>query len=97
MLRMLAGATAGIIAMSSTYHLDMVRGRLTVQEGINKQQYDGILHAYHDIIQKVLVAFTNSILNAYLSFHAGHHLNHAVCFERLWTAVPPMKKPCLAT
>ena len=53
-LRMLAGAVAGIIAMSSTYHLDMVRGRLTVQEGSGStQQYRGIMHAYQDIIQKV--------------------------------------------
>eukprot|EP00892_Ulva_mutabilis_P008322 jgi/Ulvmu1/5862/UM025_0124.1 len=52
-LRMLAGAVAGIIAMSSTYHLDMVRGRLTVQEGSGRtQQYRGIMHAYQDIIQK---------------------------------------------
>lgn len=32
-IRLLAGACAGIVAMSSTYHLDMVRGRLTVQVG----------------------------------------------------------------
>ncbi|KAF3538870.1 hypothetical protein F2Q69_00021315 [Brassica cretica] len=31
-LRLGAGATAGIIAMSATYPMDMVRGRLTVQE-----------------------------------------------------------------
>ena len=30
-LRLGAGATAGIIAMSATYPMDMVRGRLTVQ------------------------------------------------------------------
>ena len=30
-LRLGAGAVAGIIAMSATYPLDMVRGRLTVQ------------------------------------------------------------------
>lgn len=50
---MVAGAMAGIIAMSSTYHLDMVRGRLTVQEGFHKQQYRGILHAYQEIVSKV--------------------------------------------
>ena len=49
---MFAGALAGIIAMSSTYHLDMVRGRLTVQEG-RTEQYRGILHAYREIIAKV--------------------------------------------
>jgi hypothetical protein len=31
LLRLGAGACAGIIAMSATYPLDMVRGRLTVQ------------------------------------------------------------------
>ena len=30
-LRLAAGAGAGIIAMSATYPLDMVRGRLTIQ------------------------------------------------------------------
>ena len=30
-LRLGAGACAGIIAMSATYPMDMVRGRLTVQ------------------------------------------------------------------
>jgi len=30
-LRLVAGACAGIIAMSATYPMDMVRGRLTVQ------------------------------------------------------------------
>ncbi|PNH00875.1 Mitochondrial substrate carrier family protein B [Tetrabaena socialis] len=48
-LRLLAGACAGIIAMSATYPLDMVRGRLTVQEGRN-QQYRGIVHAARVII-----------------------------------------------
>lgn len=48
-LRLLAGACAGIIAMSATYPLDMVRGRLTVQEGKN-QQYRGIVHAARSII-----------------------------------------------
>ena len=43
-LRLLSGAGAGIIAMSATYPLDMVRGRLTVQEG-KTGQYRGILHA----------------------------------------------------
>lgn len=32
-LRLGAGACAGIIAMSATYPMDMVRGRLTVQVG----------------------------------------------------------------
>ena len=39
--------------MSSTYHLDMVRGRLTCQEGKTNQQYTGIVHAYKEIIRTV--------------------------------------------
>lgn len=50
-LRLLAGAGAGIVAMSATYPLDMVRGRLTVQEGRNVQ-YNGILHATRTILRE---------------------------------------------
>lgn len=51
LLRLIAGAGAGIVAMSATYPLDMVRGRLTVQEGKNSQ-YKGILHATTTIIRE---------------------------------------------
>ena len=51
-LRLLAGAGAGIVAMSATYPLDMVRGRLTVQEG-KKGQYQGIIHAARVITAEV--------------------------------------------
>lgn len=51
LLRLAAGAGAGIIAMSSTYPLDMVRGRLTVQEG-RKAQYRGLIHATGCIIRE---------------------------------------------
>ena len=51
-LRLLAGAGAGIVAMSATYPLDMVRGRLTVQEGRNVQ-YTGIMHAARTIMREV--------------------------------------------
>ena len=50
-LRLVAGATAGIIAMSSTYPLDMVRGRLTVQDvGGAEAKYRGIWHAARTIV-----------------------------------------------
>jgi hypothetical protein len=51
-LRLMAGAGAGIVAMSATYPLDMVRGRLTVQEGRNVQ-YTGIVHAARTILKEV--------------------------------------------
>ena len=35
-LRLGAGAVAGIIAMSATYPMDMIRGRLTVQVRRNR-------------------------------------------------------------
>ncbi|KAL2524965.1 Mitochondrial adenine nucleotide transporter ADNT1 [Abeliophyllum distichum] len=44
-LRLGAGACAGIIAMSATYPMDMVRGRLTVQTDKSPTQYRGIFHA----------------------------------------------------
>ncbi|CAN1744432.1 Mitochondrial adenine nucleotide transporter ADNT1 [Linum perenne] len=40
-LRLGAGACAGIIAMSATYPMDMVRGRLTVQTDQSPRQYRG--------------------------------------------------------
>ena len=52
LLRLSAGAGAGIIAMSATYPLDMVRGRLTVQEALNKQ-YKGIFHCASVIAREV--------------------------------------------
>jgi solute carrier family 25 phosphate transporter 23/24/25/41 len=51
-LRLVAGAGAGIVAMSATYPLDMVRGRLTVQEGTGAQ-YRGIWHATKVIVKEV--------------------------------------------
>jgi solute carrier family 25 phosphate transporter 23/24/25/41 len=50
-LRLAAGAGAGIVAMSATYPLDMVRGRLTVQEG-RSVQYAGIVHAAREILKR---------------------------------------------
>lgn len=50
-MRLMAGAGAGIVGMSATYPLDMVRGRLTVQDGASSQ-YKGIAHATRVIIKE---------------------------------------------
>ena len=47
-----AGATAGTIAMSATYPLDMVRGRLTVQLE-RTGHYTGIVNAAQSIVRQV--------------------------------------------
>ncbi|XP_064974694.1 mitochondrial adenine nucleotide transporter ADNT1-like isoform X2 [Musa acuminata AAA Group] len=44
-LRLGAGACAGIIAMSATYPMDMVRGRITVQTEKSPYQYRGMFNA----------------------------------------------------
>uniref|UniRef100_A0A803LWF8 Mitochondrial carrier protein n=1 Tax=Chenopodium quinoa TaxID=63459 RepID=A0A803LWF8_CHEQI len=51
-LRLGAGACAGIIAMSATYPMDMVRGRLTVQTAKSPQQYRGIYHALTTVLRE---------------------------------------------
>lgn len=48
-LRLGAGACAGIIAMSATYPMDMVRGRITVQIDKSPNQYRGIFHALRTV------------------------------------------------
>lgn len=52
LLRLGAGACAGIIAMSATYPLDMVRGRLTVQTNKSPYQYRGMFHALSTILRQ---------------------------------------------
>ncbi|KAL1198111.1 Mitochondrial adenine nucleotide transporter ADNT1 [Cardamine amara subsp. amara] len=52
LLRLGAGATAGIIAMSATYPMDMVRGRLTVQTANSPYQYRGIAHALATVLRE---------------------------------------------
>ncbi|PIN23618.1 Mitochondrial solute carrier protein [Handroanthus impetiginosus] len=49
LLRLGAGACAGILAMSATYPMDMVRGRLTVQTEKSPTQYRGIFHAVRTV------------------------------------------------
>ncbi|KAM7276142.1 hypothetical protein ACFE04_018008 [Oxalis oulophora] len=51
-LRLGAGASAGIIAMSATYPMDMVRGRLTVQTANSPYQYNGIRHALQTVFRE---------------------------------------------
>lgn len=51
-LRLGAGACAGIIAMSATYPMDLVRGRLTVQTDKSPQQYRGIYHALTTVFRE---------------------------------------------
>ncbi|KAJ0049383.1 hypothetical protein Pint_15023 [Pistacia integerrima] len=51
-LRLGAGACAGIIAMSATYPMDMVRGRLTVQTDKSPRQYRGIFHALSTVLRE---------------------------------------------
>ncbi|EFJ06594.1 hypothetical protein SELMODRAFT_233298 [Selaginella moellendorffii] len=50
-LRLGAGACAGIIAMSATYPMDMIRGRLTVQTKGSESSYNGMLHAARTIVR----------------------------------------------
>ncbi|KAJ9173701.1 hypothetical protein P3X46_016811 [Hevea brasiliensis] len=52
LLRLGAGACAGIIAMSATYPMDMVRGRLTVQTEKSPRQYKGIFHALSTVLKE---------------------------------------------
>ncbi|GLT90794.1 hypothetical protein SLE2022_087120 [Rubroshorea leprosula] len=52
LLRLGAGACAGIIAMSATYPMDMVRGRLTVQTDKSPRQYRGIFHALSTVLKE---------------------------------------------
>ncbi|CAN8308854.1 unnamed protein product [Cochlearia groenlandica] len=51
-LRHGAGAIADIIAMSATYPMDMVGGRLTVQSANSPYQYRGIAHALSTVLRE---------------------------------------------
>ncbi|KAJ8534818.1 hypothetical protein K7X08_016546 [Anisodus acutangulus] len=52
LLRLGAGACAGIIAMSATYPMDMVRGRITVQTEKSPYQYRGMFHALSTVLRE---------------------------------------------
>ncbi|XLT91039.1 hypothetical protein S245_012999 [Arachis hypogaea] len=51
-LRLGAGACTGIIAMSATYPMDMVRGRITVQTEKSPYQYRGMFHALTTVLRE---------------------------------------------
>ncbi|CAL0308852.1 unnamed protein product [Lupinus luteus] len=51
-LRLGAGSCAGIIAMSATYPMDMVRGRITVQTENSPFHYRGMFHALSTILKE---------------------------------------------
>eukprot|EP00899_Mesostigma_viride_P011019 jgi/Mesvir1/19919/Mv13190-RA.1 len=50
--RLVCGGAAGIVAMSSTYPLEMVRGRLSVQGDGSAAKYRGMVHAATSIIRQ---------------------------------------------
>ncbi|KAE7999394.1 hypothetical protein FH972_003830 [Carpinus fangiana] len=52
LLRLGAGAFAGIMGMSATYPMDMVRGRLTVQTEKSPYRYRGIFHALSTVLRE---------------------------------------------
>ncbi|KAL6985438.1 Mitochondrial adenine nucleotide transporter adnt1, partial [Sarracenia purpurea var. burkii] len=52
LLRIGVGACAGIIAMSSTCPMDIVRGRLTVQTEMSPRQYRGIFHSLSTVFRE---------------------------------------------
>ncbi|CAM6003572.1 unnamed protein product, partial [Sphagnum balticum] len=51
-LHLCAGACAGIITMSATYPVDMVRGSLTVQTEDSRHRYCGMSHTFQTIIKE---------------------------------------------
>ncbi|KAI3935822.1 hypothetical protein MKX01_033006 [Papaver californicum] len=52
LLHLGAGACAGIIAMSATYPMDLVKGRLTVQTDMSPFQYRGIAHTLSKVLRE---------------------------------------------
>jgi solute carrier family 25 phosphate transporter 23/24/25/41 len=79
LLRLGAGAVAGIIAMSATYPLDMVRGRLTVQADGSAAAYTGLVHATRTIAaQEGMRAFYKGWLPSVIGVVPYVGLNFAV-------------------
>ncbi|RMZ56638.1 hypothetical protein APUTEX25_002727, partial [Auxenochlorella protothecoides] len=77
-LRLAAGAGAGIVGMSATYPLDMIRGRITVQHS-SHAQYRGMWHAASSIVaQEGLVALWRGWLPSVIGVVPYVGLNFAV-------------------
>lgn len=78
-LRLAAGAGAGIVGMSATYPLDMVRGRITVQQQSSADAYNGMLHATRRIVaEEGLVALWRGWLPSVIGVIPYVGLNFAV-------------------
>ncbi|KAJ6705455.1 SOLUTE CARRIER FAMILY 25 [Salix purpurea] len=60
LLRLGAGACAGIIAMSATYPMDMVRGRLTVQTSLLASTEESLMLYQQSSLRKVLGLYTKT-------------------------------------
>lgn len=65
LLRLGAGACAGIIAMSATYPMDLVRGRLTVQVLFKISRYWHIVSWFSTILKYALMLQTDKSPNQY--------------------------------
>lgn len=75
LLRLAAGAGAGIVGMSATYPLDMVRGRLTVQGERKTSQYRGIWDCTRQIVKQARHLRTSALLR----FFRGRLLRQGGC------------------
>ncbi|KAF2313432.1 hypothetical protein GH714_010963 [Hevea brasiliensis] len=87
LLRLGAGACAGIIAMSATYPMDMVRGRLTVQTEKSPRQYKGIFHALTTVLkEKTSVLVLGSISGGIRTEVSGSSLRLVTQIQSFWTS-----------
>ena len=73
-LRLGAGACTGIIAMSATYPMDMVRGRITVQTEKSPYQYRGMFHALTTVLREegpraLYKGWLPSVIGVFSRFH----------------------------
>ena len=89
-LRLVAGAAAGIVAMSSTYPLDMVRGRLSVQTETGGSLYRGMGHAFVSVareegVRALFKGWLPSVIGvipyAGMNFGVYETLKHEACLH----------------